>query len=561
MLLGTVCPILILGIVVITATVTIITPSMKSEIQNSLRAAAIAALAAYDQNTGDYFEASNGDVWKGGYNISKSETLVDDIKANSGMDVTFFFGTRRVVTSAVDIDGKRITGSPAGDIIVQKVLEGGEEYFSEAVSIDGVINYGYYIPVYQKGSKTTPVGMIFVGVNKSEKDSVINGIIFSIVAAVLVVMLFGIAAVLIISGNISGAVKKNVVLVQDIAEGKLDTCVDEKYLKHKDEAGDLARAVKSLRYSVKDMVDSITVNSDKLITASGELASTAGSAINTLHDVEKSVNLITEGASKQAQDTLAATENVTVMGKLISETAGRVDILNKNADVMRETSVKASKTIRGLIDINTQVKKAVETVTEQTNQTNVSVQKIKEAADMITSIADETSLLSLNASIEAARAGEAGRGFAVVADQIQKLAIQSNEASGRIGNIISMLIADSEQTVGTMNRVKGIINEQNESMSITEAAVGDVMEGIEKSLESIEVIADKTDELESARNNIVSIVTGLSETAEQNAACTQETYAATIEVSGNFELVGKSAEKLKNVADTLGEGLGKFRSR
>ena len=60
----------------------------------------------------------------------------------------------------------------------------------------------------------------------------------------------------------------------------------------------------------------------------------------------------------------------------------------------------------------------------QTNQTNESVQKINKATELISSIAEETNLLSLNASIEAARAGESGRGFAVVAAQIQKLAEQ-----------------------------------------------------------------------------------------------------------------------------------------
>jgi methyl-accepting chemotaxis protein len=561
MLFGTVCPILILGIVVLVTTVTIVKPSMKDEIQNSLRATAIATLAAYEQNSGDYFEASNGDVWKGGYNISKSETLVDDIKANSGMDVTFFYGTRRVVTSAVDEDGNRITGSHAGDVVTQKVLTDGEEYFSEAVSIDGVLNYGYYIPVYQKNNPIAPVGMLFVGVNKAQKDAVINGIIFSITAGVAVVMVIGIVIVLLISGKISDAIKKNVQLVQAVADGNLNTWIDEKYLHYQDESGDLARALKSLRYSIKDMVESITVNSDELIISSGELDTTAQKTMQTLHDVEQSVNSITEGASRQAQDTMMASENVTVMGKLISDTTSHVGRLNKNADVMRDTSTKASQTLKSLMQINGQVKEAIETITEQTNQTNESVQKIKEATDIITSIADETSLLSLNASIEAARAGEAGRGFAVVADQIQRLAEQSNEASGRIEDIIHTLMDDSAKAVVTMNQVKDIINEQNESMAVTETTVGEVMGGIEKSLESISVIADKTVELENARNNIVSIVDGLSQTAEQNAASTQETYTATVEMAESFEMVEKSAEKLKTVANTLGDGLGKFRKR
>lgn len=559
MLLGAVCPLIILGAVVILITTTIVTSSMKNEIQNSLRATAISALAAYDQNAGDYFESSNGDIWKGGYNISKSETLVDAIKANSGMDVTFFYGTRRVITSAVDETGARIVGSPAGEMITEKVLENGEEYFSEAVSIDGVINYGYYVPVYQKGDSEHPVGMIFVGVDKAQKDAAIRNIICIIAASVLVVMVIGVIVVLVISSNISASIKKNIVILQNVASGDLSAWVEDKYLKRHDEVGDLARAVVSLKDSLKNMVKNISVNADGLIAASGELDLTAQNTINTLHNVESSVNVITESTSRQAQDTFTASENVSVMGELISDTTGQVEKLNANADVMRKTSTKASETIKKLIEINEQVKKSIETITEQTNRTNMSVQKIKEATNIITSIAEETTLLSLNASIEAARAGDAGKGFAVVADQIQRLATQSNEASGSIDNIINTLIEDSNSAVSTMAQVKAIVNEQNESMAVTENTVQEVMAGIEESLESIEVIADKTIELEKARNNIIVIVKGLSEAAGQNADSMEKTCAATVEVSGSFDMVGESAAKLKNVANTLAESLGNFR--
>ena len=78
------------------------------------------------------------------------------------------------MTSAVDSNGDRILNSPAGDRIVEKVLQNGEEYFSSAVSLDGVMNYGYFMPVYQNDS-TEIIGMVFVGTNKEDKDAVVNG--------------------------------------------------------------------------------------------------------------------------------------------------------------------------------------------------------------------------------------------------------------------------------------------------------------------------------------------------------------------------------------------------
>ena len=129
----TIGPVLILGIITILFTVTMVKNSMMDEIKDALKGTAAATLAAYDQNTGDYLETSNGDIWKGSYNISKSENLVDRIKDNTGMDVTFFYGDKRIMTSATDENGNRILKSKAGDVIVEKVLNGGEEYFSEAL--------------------------------------------------------------------------------------------------------------------------------------------------------------------------------------------------------------------------------------------------------------------------------------------------------------------------------------------------------------------------------------------------------------------------------------------
>lgn len=559
LLLGAIGPLILLAAVVIAITSTVVTSSMLKEIQNSLRATAISTLAAYEQNSGDYYEAVNGDIWKGNYNISKSDDLVDSIKENAGMDVTFFYGNRRIISSALDENGERILGSPAGDTIVKKVLEGEEEYFSQAVSINGVMNYGYYIPVYQKGTTTNPIGMIFVGANKAEKDAAITAMIRSIIVSVIIVIAIGIGIVLFISGSVTGAIKRSIEYVQELAQGNLSVYVDDKYFQRKDEIGDLSQAIISLRTSFLTMVTRIKENAAELTFQSGNLENMAKNTSSTLQQVESSVNVITERATQQAQDVSTASENVEVLGEVITTTAEQVDKLNNNADIMRSSSEKAEQTIKSLMGINNQVQQAVDTITRQTSNTDASVHQIRQATEIISSIAEETNLLSLNASIEAARAGEAGKGFAVVAEQIQKLAVQSNEASNAIEEIIRKLIEDSSETVTTMTEVQGIIHQQNESMSVTQETVKEVIGGIANSLSSIEVIAASTEDLKNVRSSIKEIVKGLEEMAEENAASTQETRTATGEVASGFRLVGESAEKLKQMADLLADSLGDFK--
>lgn len=553
-----VLPALILGIASIVIALTTVKDSLIDEIQDSLQGTAAAALAAYDQNSGEYMMAENGDVWKGSYNISKSENLVDNIKSKSGMDVTFFYGKTRIMTSAMDDDGNRILASEAGDKIIKTVLEGGEEYFSKAVSLDGNLNYGYYMPVYQKGSTSEIIGMIFVGTDKSRKDAAINKIIWMIIISVILVMVLCVLASVLVSISISRSLREGIGIVQTVAKGELGVEISKKLLTRKDEVGDLSQSIYTLQKELKHILKQIAEGTEKLTEASEELGITARTTNRTMQQVEQAVGHITESSIKQAENTKNASDHVMRMGEQISETAEQTGVLNENADVMRKFGEQAAVTIQSLRKINDEVEQSIADITRQTNQTNESAQKIREATAIITSIADETNLLSLNASIEAARAGDAGKGFAVVASQIQKLAEQSNTSSGTIEEITGELISDSGIAVETMLRVKEIVDTQSRNMEETEHIVNEVMGGIRTSLGSIDSIEKGAVRLETSRNEIVQTVEDLSRIAAENAENTQKTCEQTMQVADTFERIEGNAVKLKEIADELSQTIRHF---
>lgn len=553
-----VLPVLLLGIVTIVITLTQVKSSLISEVKESLSGTAATTLAAYNQHSGSYLRADNGDVWKGGYNISKSESLLDNIKEESGMDVTFFYGNERIMTSAKDRDGNRILGSPAGEIIVEKVLKGGENYFSSSVSLDGTLNYGYYIPIYQKGTDSEPIGMIFAGVDKQAKDNTINGIILMVLLSVIFVMAACIVIAVIMSVSITRSLQKGISKVQKVADGELGSPIEEKLLKRNDEVGDLAKAIDTLQKALQNIVSKIAQSTDNIKMAANELGVTAKDTNYTMKQVEDAVSSISENITEQAKSTKTTTDNIVLMGDQIGRTSEEVGLLNQNADVMRKSSEQASYTIQQLRQINDKVKESINTITRQTNLTNESAQKIQAAIGIISSIAEETNLLSLNASIEAARAGESGRGFAVVASQIQKLAEQSNSSSCEIEEITNTLISNSDEAVEIMRQVHEIIDSQSQNMSDTENIVSKVMDGINTSLEKIEKIEYATEQLESSRNRIVETVEGLSDIAEQNAASTEETFAQTSQVSNTFEQIEAKADQLKQIADELSDIMQHF---
>lgn len=555
----TISPVLILGIVSMLFIVTMVKNSLLDEIEDALKGTAAATLAAYDQNTGDYIQSTNGDIWKGSYNVSKSESLVDRIKSNAGMDVTFFYGDKRIMTSAVDTNGERILGSTAGEKIVEKVLKGGEEYFSHAVSIDGTLNYGYFMPVYQNDSDNQIIGMVFVGTDKHAKDAVINKIIGSIATEVGVIMLICIAVSVKLATGMSKNIKSSVELVGKIAEGDLNVWVDDKLLKKKDEIGELSRVTITFRDAMQSTIKDITRNAKALLDAAQLLGTAADNTNGTMDNVRTAVSQVVDNSQMQAENSRDTSGHMQVMGENITETSKEAELLSVNASSMQLSSEKASKTLGDLRSINEDVKRIITEVQEQTNRTNDSVQKIHTATTFINSIAEDTSLLSLNASIEAARAGESGRGFAVVAEQIKNLSEQSNTSSKEIEATADMLSIDSAKAVQAMQQMQQIIASQSESMQETQKVVAEVIDEIASSMRSIAQIKESTGRLENARNEVLQAVEHLSDIAQDNLANTQNTYEQTEVVADTFKQVYNSADELKTIADELVKSIEYFK--
>lgn len=555
----TIGPVVLLGLLSIFFMLTTVRSSMMEEIEEGLKGTAAATLAAYDQNTGDYMESSNGDIWKGSYNISRSESLVDRIRDNTGMDVTFFYGDRRIMTSALDSNGDRILNSPAGERIVETVLQNGEEYFSNSVSLDGVMNYGYFMPVYQNGSDDEIIGMVFVGTDKENKDAVVNGIIFGIGAAVCVAMILCIGVGLKLATSISHNIKKSISIMGKVAEGDLTVWVDDKMLKRKDEIGDLSRVTVKLKDTLKGILKGISENSASLLEASRALGNAADTTNGTMNEVQNAVSQVVANSTEQSKNSESTSENMRIMGEHITETSTEVDTLNQNAASMQKSSKKTADTLAQLCHINEEVERIIGEVKEQTDRTNVSIQKINTAMEFITSIAEETNLLSLNASIEAARAGESGRGFAVVADQIKKLAEQSNQSGHEIEETTKALMEDSAREMEIMQRMQEIITEQSGSMQETRANVSEVLKEIEDSMQSILQIRESTGRLAESRGEVMEAVEQLSQIAHDNVDSTQQTYTETQEVLDTFKQVYDSAGQLKKIADELAESMQYFK--
>lgn len=450
-------------------------------------------------------------------------------------------------------------GQPVENAVVKGVVEklqAGTVPEPEVVSYEfkGAIKYAAYA-ITEKGNCILVISADEDEIMKPVTEVIGIGTICSIVLVVIFVL---------IAYFIVNRIVKPVIQVTDIV-GKLahmdfsEIEGQEKLVARKDETGMMSRAVAELRNQLANVVSDLRDQSQQLFNASDSLNNNASETASTVEQVEKAVSEIAEGASSQADETQKATENVILMGNMVEETAQEVDNLIANANEMKTSSDEASATLVELEKINTQAKEAIDVIYEQTNTTNESAMKIREATSLITSIAEETNLLSLNASIEAARAGEQGRGFAVVAGQIQKLAEQSNESARQIEDIIDSLIEDSQKSVATMDEVKEIMSKQISSVEKTDEIFTQVKDGINTSIDGVNRIADKTRKLDEARVNVVDVVQNLTAIAQENAASTEETSASVTQVSDIVYNISENASQLKDVANGLEQNMNIFK--
>ncbi len=551
-------PLLVLSVLVTLVMVVSMRSAIVHEVELSLKGTATVVKAAYEQNSGDYVQAEGGDIWKGRYDISRSGAFLDAISESSGQDVTFFYGSVRTMTSIKTEDGRRIVGMEAGEKVQQEVLQGGRAYFSENVDIKGVPYFGYYLPVYQPDGGE-PIGMVFSGMPRTEVLAFIYRSLAIVVVLVLAILAVSVLLIRRYNYAMTHALRKAINAVHDVAGGRLDTPIAETILARDDEIGVLGNSIAELRDVLKQLVDHMGETTQSLRAEANRLEEVSAETQQGVDVMRQASAVISEGAAQQAKDTESASESIEVMGGLITQTNGEAQQLGKQADEMRGASGEAGTAIDALKGVSDRVSEVVQDVEQMMTQTNESAGQIREASDLISGIADQTSLLSLNASIEAARAGAAGRGFAVVAEEIRKLADQSDEASRRIRETIENLLSDFAGVVRSMQQMREVIDQQNSHIRSTETTVKDVVDGLGRTAQGIGTILGEMERLEAARGDVDGVIASLAAVAKENARGIEGSQETVRQVADGFATVTEAAGKLRAAASALADDLAAFR--
>lgn len=558
MLILAIIPVLIMGIVAILISNTVVKNKLLDDAKQKLKATSNAVLAAYDQNAGDYFVNATGDVWKGAYNVSLSTPFIDDIAAKTGIEVTFFYNDTRLVTSLKDADGKRILGSKAGDFLVENVLQDGNEVFTNRVLVDGTFYFGYYVPVHQNNSDEI-IGMVFAGMPVKEIYASLNLITMIFTVAIVVILVIAVIGCLLVSRGIAKSIRNSMDVVKQISEGNLNVEIEQSMLDRKDEAGALSCNTQTLIDNLSAMIGKISNNTMTLNASSEEMNAAAGQAGNAVGNINDDLHNMLTGAVEQTGNAQNIKNSIHNMNIHLEKTLGEVDHLSDETKAMLDARNDVDKSLNQLDASNQDVMTEVENIQKQTQQNNESVEKIIAAVSYISDIADQTNLLSLNASIEAARAGETGKGFAVVAEEIGKLANQSNEASTEISELVNLLSYNSSQTMDIMDSVQDAMNDQTKKLVETANIFKQLQEHVSHVADGVDVIRDATVQLGKETDEIGKDIKNLSDIAQRNEDTVKGTISFSDEVLGTVNSVTEMSTEVSSSANDMAGVVSHFR--
>lgn len=558
LLLMVILPCLLMGVLMTLYSGWNMQKGMQKTTLDGLRSTDYAVLEMFENVAdGDYKQDAKGNVYRGEYKISDNNELADYIKNKTDVDVTFFYGDTRVLTSLKDKKtGDRLIGTTASKEVTDKVLKNGKEYSDAGIVINERPYYGYYVPV--KNSDDSIVGMVFVGRESKDINAFIKSKSSTVFLMALIIMAMASIAAWITSRSVAVSVRGTEKVIGALADGNLTLDVEEKLLGRNDEIGDMARSVEKLKQELFEIISDIKKSSG-ILNASGEsLSQMAENSSATTNEMSKVIEDLSKGAVSQAEEIEEASVHIGEMGHVIEEIVSSVDGLDDTSAKMKNASDESSVIIRQLSESNDRTTQAINRIGRQIEATNDSVQMIHAAVELITSIASQTSLLALNASIEAARAGEHGKGFAVVASEIQKLAEQSNDSAEKIKDIIRDLLSEAEQTVNVMHEVEDIVAQQQEKLEETKTKFVSVADGVNASRSETEAIQSHTQICDQSRSRIIDAVQNLSAISQENAASTEQTTASMAGLNEAIRQLSVAAKELQGLSEDLEKDMSFF---
>ena len=438
--------------------------------------------------------------------------------------------------------------------MISKVLKGGEHYTSETVKINNETYYVDYLPL--KDSTGKIVGMTFTGEKAETVTKALSGMATKILAPAFIVAIFFVILIVVLAGVVKAPIVSMSGSMEKLATGKIHDKLDAHSSVKENQI--MIHSFETFQGNLINSVDAIKSSADDIRTSVLSVEDTAQSTNSAADQINTAVSELSGGAQSMANNVQNVNEQVVDMGMKIEDISNNTSNMAKGAAQMRNISKTASQEMEHVLSSSHEMNRAVDQIHSQIQKTNESIEKVNEAIELIISIAEQTKLLSLNASIEAARAGEAGRGFAVVAQSIGDLSAQSNEGATSIQEISADVLANSQASVQLAENIKKLIAQEQNDINRANKSFGDLNKAIEESVAAIQVVEKHTEALAQIKEQIVENVSDLSAISEENAAASQEVAASVENVTNSIADISQHTAEIAGLVEKLEDAVSYF---
>ena len=443
------------------------------------------------------------------------------------------------------------------DLALRSIANAYEKIITEKEGITEFVEKGEVF--YAAYTMIEGTGWIFViTADEHEVLASMTSLMRSIIVLMGSILLISVPLIYLLGRSISKPLIVITKLSGKIAELNITENIDDKYLRQKDEIGKLSRAFQTLTKNLRDIMKQINETSSQVSITAQELSISSQQSAKIADEIGKSYEEIALGASEQANNTEASLEQVGYLNDVMINNQNMVLHLNATSQCVSD-AVKGGRREIDKLSMSTQENETVtKDICEVILDTQKSAKNIREASKVISELAEQTNLLSLNASIEAARAGEAGRGFAVVAGEIKKMAERSADMTKEIDLVIDNLQGNVNLAVEKMDNIIRSSSGQKENVSATILQYDTITKAMETSDQAVEKLNRSKEAMEKAKNEIINHLQALSAIAQQNAAGTQQVSSSVEEQNASVQEVANASALLATLSLSLQDIVLKF---
>ena len=492
---------------------------------------------------------------------------LEGIEANIVIDIKFDTVNTILTNLGVEEDGVIAFITPDGKEIVSGIkYEGKEQVFTGLEFFNDTVageesRRAYYVDIegkdhlyiYSKIGETNSVLCSMIS-----KDSLLKRAEAIKKVTISIVVITCIMAILVggmISIGIDKAIKNIIAGLKRAAKGDMTV---EFQSKRKDEFHILNEEIQSTFANVKELIRQVKQLSSEVSGSSSNVAKTSEAFLLASESISSAMKEIEQGITQQAND---AEECLLQMDNL-SEKIAIVSVNTKEISKLADDT-KASINDGTVVtqDLNNQTKATMEIATaiigeiEDLEEKSMSISKI---ISVINDIANQTNLLSLNASIEASRAGEYGRGFAVVADEIRKLAEQSRKSVSEIQKIIKNIQDGTKNAVMTAKKAENVMMLQETAVENTTCSYQRINQNVEKLVVNLNGILDNIENIEQARVSTLGAIENISAVLEETSASSNTVSQTAYNQLKTVESLNKEAGNLNKSSEQLVEAVNTF---